>query len=169
MHVCHCSIHYTTMVQARRAVALVIVSSGAAMGGLVFPFIVTTLNKNIGSTWTYRIVGCICLLLKSVAFIFVKERVQHGLEPKKRHFDFNVLKDRSFLLFCIAADITVAGYLVSISIIPCKHFISLMIVSETNLRQLIANATHLGLSDSQGFCCVSVCCGMSFIGRVTAG
>ncbi|KAL7322518.1 hypothetical protein PS15p_211509 [Mucor circinelloides] len=133
----------------RRGLALGIIASGSGMGGLVFPFIVTPLNRNMGPTWTYRILGCISLFTNIIACIFIKERVRYPTDRKKI-LNLQILKDINFLLFCIAADLIMFGYFVPLFLLP-------------------ENATYLGLSDIQGSSCVIVCCAMSFIGRIITG
>ncbi|KAL0145085.1 major facilitator superfamily domain-containing protein [Mucor lusitanicus] len=133
----------------RRGLALGIIASGSGMGGLVFPLIVTPLNRNMGPAWTYRILGCICLLMNTIACIFIKERVRYSTD-KKKILNIQVLNNNNFLLFCIAADLIMFGYFVPLFLLP-------------------ENATYLGLSDTQGSSCVIVCCAMSFIGRIITG
>ncbi|KAL9552549.1 hypothetical protein MBANPS3_003712 [Mucor bainieri] len=135
-----------------RGVALGIVAGGSGIGGLVVPFIVTPLNRNLGPGWTYRILGFICLFCDIIACIFVKERIVRKKE--KKHFsqiiDFSVLKNVNFLIFSVASDIGLFGYFVPFFFLP-------------------ANATYLGLSDSQGSSLIAVCSAMNFLGRLAAG
>ncbi|KAL9556026.1 hypothetical protein MBANPS3_002084 [Mucor bainieri] len=133
----------------RRGLALGIIASGSGMGGLVFPLIVTPLNRNMGPAWTYRILGCICFFMNTIACVFIKERVRYPTDRKKI-LNVQVFKDTNFLLFCIAADLILFGYFVPLFLLP-------------------ENATYLGLSDAQGSACVIVCCAMSFVGRIVTG
>ncbi|OAD02264.1 hypothetical protein MUCCIDRAFT_111635 [Mucor lusitanicus CBS 277.49] len=103
----------------------------------------------MGPAWTYRILGCICLLMNTIACIFIKERVRYSTD-KKKILNIQVLNNNNFLLFCIAADLIMFGYFVPLFLLP-------------------ENATYLGLSDTQGSSCVIVCCAMSFIGRIITG
>jgi hypothetical protein len=97
-----------------RGTALGIVASGSGVGGLIVPFIVTPLNRNLGYVWTYRILGLICLICNIIACIFVKERIPRFKEKKKlsQVIQFNVLKNTNFLLFSIGSDIMLFGYFV---------------------------------------------------------
>lgn len=159
----------------RRGIALGIVASGSPIGGLIFPFIATAVNKAMGFAWTYRILGCICLFLDVLACIFVKERVKYATDKKKR-FDLQVLKNKNFLFFVIASDVMLVGYFVPIFCLPGKLCLKTRgrgILNRCMYSKLIhvykANATHLGLTDSQGSSCVVVVCAMSFFGRLIAG
>ncbi|KAI9484010.1 MAG: major facilitator superfamily domain-containing protein [Benjaminiella poitrasii] len=135
-----------------RGVALGIVASGSGIGGLVMPFIVTPINRTLGPGWTYRILGFICLACDAVACIFVKERKSNV--PKKTKLSqiirFDVLKNVNFLIFCIGSDVALFGYFIPFFFVP-------------------ANATYLGLSDSQGSSMIAVVSAMNFIGRFVAG
>lgn len=105
-----------------RGVALGIVAGGSGIGGLVVPFIVTPLNRNLGSAWTYRILGFICLFCDIIACIFVKERIVRKKEKKSfsQIINFGVLKNTDFLIFSIASDIGLFGYFVPFFFLPCK-------------------------------------------------
>ncbi|CAO3612870.1 unnamed protein product [Mucor fragilis] len=106
-------------------------------------------SQTMGSAWTYRILGCICLFVNIIVCIFIKERVRYSTDRKKV-LNIQFLKDTNFLLFCIAADLIMFGYFVPLFLLP-------------------EYATYLGLSDTQGSSCVIVCCAMSFIGHIITG
>ncbi|EPB89705.1 hypothetical protein HMPREF1544_03505 [Mucor circinelloides 1006PhL] len=135
-----------------RGIALGIVAGGSGIGGLVVPFIVTPLNRNLGPGWTYRILGFICLFCDIIACIFVKERIVRKKEKKRfsQIIDFGVLKNVNFLIFSVASDVGLFGYFVPFFFLP-------------------ADATYLGLSDSQGSSLIAVCSAMNFLGRLAAG
>lgn len=133
----------------RGGLALGVIASRSGMDDLVFPLIVTPLNRTMGSAWTYRILGCICLFVNIIVCIFIKERVRYSTDRKKV-LNIQFLKDTNFLLFCIAADLIMFGYFVPLFLLP-------------------EYATYLGLSDTQGSSCVIVCCAMSFIGHIITG
>ncbi|KAL7319906.1 hypothetical protein PS15m_002988 [Mucor circinelloides] len=135
-----------------RGIALGIVAGGSGIGGLVVPFIVTPLNRNLGPGWTYRILGFICLFCDIIACIFVKERIVRKKEKKSlsQIIDFGVLKNVNFLIFSVASDLGLFGYFVPFFFLP-------------------ADATYLGLSDSQGSSLIAVCSAMNFLGRLAAG
>ncbi|KAI7904339.1 major facilitator superfamily domain-containing protein [Cokeromyces recurvatus] len=135
-----------------RGIALGIVAGGSGIGGLVMPLIITPINRNLGPSWTYRILGLICLVCDAIACILVKERVAKPQEKKKlsKIVHFDVLKDINFLIYCIGSDIALFGYFIPFFFVP-------------------AYATHLGMPDSQGSSLVAVMSAMNFIGRLVAG
>ncbi|KAG1541988.1 hypothetical protein G6F49_011749 [Rhizopus delemar] len=135
----------------RRGIALGIVAGGSGIGDLVIPLIYTAINQRLGSGWTYRIMGFICLACDVVACVFVKEREQKRERKRLREIvQLDVLKNFNFLLFSIGSDIALLGYLVPLFFVP-------------------SYASYLGLSDSQGSSLVSVASAMNFVGRLVAG
>ncbi|KAI8079712.1 major facilitator superfamily domain-containing protein [Gilbertella persicaria] len=135
-----------------RGIALGIVAGGSGMGGLILPFIVTPINRNLGPGWTYRILGFICMVCDIIACIFVRERIPRKREKKKLSdvLQFSVLKDVNFLIFSIGSDIALLGYFIPFFFVP-------------------SYATYLGMSDSQGSALVAVISALNFIGRLIAG
>ncbi|KAI8369713.1 major facilitator superfamily domain-containing protein [Blakeslea trispora] len=135
-----------------RGIALGIVAGGSGMGGLILPFIVTHLNLTLGSGWTYRILGFICLGCSAIACATVKERIPQKREKKKLSdvLQLNVLRNRNFLLFGVASDIALLGYFIPFFFVP-------------------SYATYLGMSEAQGSALVSVISATNFIGRLIAG
>lgn len=105
----------------RRGIALGIVAGGSGIGDLVIPLIYTAINQRLGSGWTYRIMGFICLACDVVACVFVKEREQKRERKRLREIvQLDVLKNFNFLLFSIGSDIALLGYLVPLFFVPCK-------------------------------------------------
>lgn len=152
-----------------RGIALGIVAGGSGMGGLIVPFIMTPLNRNLGYAWTYRILGFICLVCDIIACIFVKERIPRIKEKKKlsQILQFDVLKNTDFLLFAVGADVALFGYFVPFFFIPGMLYRTCY--TGHNINFCVAYATYLGLSDSQGASIVAVSSSMNFIGRLVAG
>jgi MFS family permease len=61
----------------KRATALGIVASGASLGGVIFPIMVTKLIPQIGFAWTIRSVAFVILGVLVFANLTVKSRLQH--------------------------------------------------------------------------------------------
>ena len=82
----------------RRGVAMGIVAGGSGMGGLIVPFIMTPINRNLGFAWTYRVMGFVCLFCDVIACILVKEKFPRVKEKKKllSIVQFDVLKILTF-------------------------------------------------------------------------
>ncbi|CAO3591427.1 unnamed protein product [Absidia cylindrospora] len=138
----------------RRGLALGVVTSGSGIGGLIIPFIMTSINEtpSLGPEWTYRILGFICLALDLVAVVFVRPRVPTPRQRKKLGdiIKLNVLKDMNFLLFLIGSSTALMGYFLPYFFLP-------------------AYATSIGLSPKQGGALVAVSSAMNFLGRILAG
>lgn len=136
----------------RRGLALGIIASGSGIGGLAIPNIMNAINSSLGSAWTYRILGFICLFCDIWACLLVRAR-NPGPRTRKRFsqmIDIRVLKNTDFLLFCLGSNIGILGYFVPYFYLP-------------------SYATYIGLSDSQGSAVVSVSAAGNFVGRITIG
>ncbi len=69
----------STYFSKKKSLALGLVASGTATGGLVFPVIVQQLLPKIGFPWTVRVIGFVMLAIMAVALTFTKPR----LPPRK--------------------------------------------------------------------------------------
>jgi MFS family permease len=110
----------------RRGLALGLSASGSGIGGLIMPFIMNALLVKFGAPWTYRIIGFICLFLGGFATFLVKEKFPDKSGRKKITdiVQWSVLADNNLKLWCLAATITLFGYLVPFFFLPCKLLIS---------------------------------------------
>lgn len=105
----------------RRGLALGVVSAGTGMGGLVFPFIATPLNRILGPSWIYRILGFICICFNLTTCLTVRARVEPNSSKKLSEiFQLNVLKNTQFLLFMIGSNISLFGYFIPFFFVPGK-------------------------------------------------
>ncbi|KAG2223273.1 hypothetical protein INT45_006999, partial [Circinella minor] len=157
----------------RRGVGLGIVSSGSGFGGLILPFIMTGINDKLGASWTYRIMGFVCLAMNVVTCLLVKEKyprhkkqkVNTGNKEKgeeeqqdseSRHptlretFNFSVLKDVNYLLWVIGSVIALMGFFIPFFFVP-------------------SYARYIGLSSSDGTAIIAVMSAGNCIGRVVIG
>ncbi|KAI9329949.1 major facilitator superfamily domain-containing protein [Pilaira anomala] len=138
----------------RRGLALGLASGGSGMGGLVLPFVITPLNKNLGAAWTYRILGFICLGCNLIACVVIKEKTsskkKKGERSLKNIFRLDVLQDKNFLLWSLASVIGLMGYFIPYFFLP-------------------AYATHLGLTATQGSTLIAVMSAANFTGRILVG
>ncbi|RCH88532.1 hypothetical protein CU097_005782 [Rhizopus azygosporus] len=95
----------------RRGLALGLVASGSGIGGLVIPLIMNAINNSLGSGWTYRILGFICLFCDGMACILIRER--NPPSATRKHFSqivqFSVLKNPDYVLFAIGSNIDTQG------------------------------------------------------------
>ncbi|KAB8076711.1 major facilitator superfamily domain-containing protein [Aspergillus leporis] len=83
----------------KRSIAMGIVASGSATGGLVFPAVVMRLLPQIGYGWTMRILGFISLATLTPCLIFLKQR----LPPRQSGplVEWAAFKEPSYALFAI--------------------------------------------------------------------
>ena len=89
----------STYFSTKRSLAIGIVASGTATGGVVFPVIVQQLLPKLGFAWTVRVVGFIMLAIQVVTFTFTKPR----LPPRKSGpiVEWEAFKEPSYALFAI--------------------------------------------------------------------
>jgi MFS family permease len=108
----------------KRGLAMGILGGGSAAGGLIIPFLMTTLNKKLGHSWTYRILGFICLGFTLFTCAVVKERV--SIKPGKKKLSeilqLKVLKNKNYLLFIVAANLGLFGNYIPYFYLPCEFF-----------------------------------------------
>ncbi|KAF1847746.1 MFS general substrate transporter [Cucurbitaria berberidis CBS 394.84] len=90
----------TTYFSTNRSVALAIMASGSATGGLVYPTIARQLLPRIGFPWTVRAMGFIMLAVGALYCSLLKPR----LPPRKSGpmFEFSAFRELPYALFCIA-------------------------------------------------------------------
>ncbi len=69
----------STYFSKKKSLAMGLVASGTATGGLVFPVVVQQLLPKIGFPWTVRIIGFVMVAIMSVTLTFTKPR----LPPRK--------------------------------------------------------------------------------------
>ncbi|KAL4924671.1 putative MFS monocarboxylate transporter [Aspergillus undulatus] len=88
-----------TYFTTKRSVAIGIVASGSATGGLVFPAVVMRLLPRIGFGWTMRTLGFISLATLTPCIIFLKQR----LPPRKSGpiVEWAAFKELSYSFFAI--------------------------------------------------------------------
>lgn len=89
----------TTYFSRNRSVAMAIMASGSATGGLVYPTIARQLLPRIGFPWTVRIMGFMMLAMGSVYCSLLKPR----LPPRKSGplFEFSAFREPPYSLYLI--------------------------------------------------------------------
>lgn len=88
-----------TYFSKKRSVAIGIVASGSATGGLIFPAVVMRLLPQIGYGWTMRTLGFISLATLTPCLIFLRQR----LPPRKNGpvVEWAAFKESSYSFFAI--------------------------------------------------------------------
>ncbi|KAJ4993468.1 transporter MCH4-like protein 6 [Stagonosporopsis vannaccii] len=89
----------TTYFSRNRSVAVAIMASGSASGGLVYPTIARQLMPRIGFPWTVRVMGFMMLAVGSMYCSLLKPR----LPPRKSGplFEFSAFREPPYSLFLI--------------------------------------------------------------------
>ncbi|OAL43085.1 MFS general substrate transporter [Pyrenochaeta sp. DS3sAY3a] len=97
----------TTYFARNRSVALAIMASGSATGGLVYPTIARQLLPKIGFPWTVRVMAFMMLAVGALYCSLLKPR----LPPRKSGpvLELSAFKERPYALFCIAVFLICLG------------------------------------------------------------
>lgn len=83
----------------RRGIAIGLVASGSATGGLVFPAVIMRLLPRVGYGWTMRTLGFISLVTLTPCLIFFKQRLSpHRSGPL---VEWAAFKEMPYLLFAV--------------------------------------------------------------------
>ncbi|KAL8699515.1 MAG: hypothetical protein Q9201_005966 [Fulgogasparrea decipioides] len=94
----------------RRGLAVGIVTCGSSLGGVIFPFLVNELTKDIGFAGAMRYTALFEAVLLAAACILVKARLpRKKWNPDLRWFDFRLLVDKSFGLYTFGAFLVIAA------------------------------------------------------------
>ena len=90
----------TTYFTKHRSVAIAIVASGSASGGLIYPTVMRQLLPKIGFEWTVRVMGFIILAVGALYCALLKPR----LPPRKCGplLELSAFKEAPYTLFCVA-------------------------------------------------------------------
>ncbi|KAI8141127.1 major facilitator superfamily domain-containing protein [Fennellomyces sp. T-0311] len=150
----------------RRGFAMGAITSGAGIGGIVYPFIINECTARYGIGWTYRIIGFLCLGLNALTCIFVKEKYPRNKKVKaaedgetqptvspptlREIFDFSILKDGTFLWWMITSIISTLGCFTPSFFLP-------------------SYATYHGMSSADGTAILAVLSASNCFGRFTLG
>jgi predicted MFS family arabinose efflux permease len=97
----------STYFKRNRSVALAIMASGSATGGLVYPTIARQLLPRIGFPWTVRVMGFIMLAMGSLYCSLLKPR----LPPRKSGplFELSAFREAPYSLFLMAVFLICLG------------------------------------------------------------
>ncbi|KAG0173312.1 hypothetical protein DFQ28_006025 [Apophysomyces sp. BC1034] len=120
----------------RRGFAMGIMVSGSGVGGLIMPFIMNTLNESLGGAWCYRILGIITFVASMISTILLKEKPEKmtskGSIRIREIIDLSICKDRSFLIWCIAGNLSMMAYYIPAFYLPCTLVIILVSLTLTS-------------------------------------
>ncbi|KAH7078905.1 major facilitator superfamily domain-containing protein [Paraphoma chrysanthemicola] len=137
----------------KRALALGIVMSGIAVGGVIYIIMFDRLTKTVGFPWAIRGIGFVALAaaLVSIPALLSGSSMLATRRKARALFDKSALKDKLFLIFTASTFFTFLGYIVPYFYIP------------TYARE------RLGSSDSLALYMLVFAIAGSFFGRLISG
>jgi MFS family permease len=97
----------TTYFQKNRNLAVAIVVSGSATGGMVYPTIVRQLLPKIGFAWCLRVMGLIMVVIDILTSSLLRPR----LPPRKSGpiIDFSAFREMTYSLYCVGVFLAIWG------------------------------------------------------------
>ncbi|KAF1951709.1 MFS general substrate transporter [Byssothecium circinans] len=139
--------------ERKRAVAMGVVMSGIAVGGVVYIIMFDRLTPTAGFPWAIRCMGFVALAAALLSFpaLLSGARVVAHKRKARALFDRTALHDRLFLVFTASMFFTFLGYIVPYFYIP------------TYARE------KLGTSDSLALYMLVMSVAGSFFGRLASG
>jgi len=137
----------------KRALALGIVMSGIAVGGVIYIIMFDRLTKSSGFPWAIRAIGFVALVAAclSLPALLSGSKMLATKRKARALFDTSALHDRLFLIFTASTFFTFLGYIVPYFYIP------------TYARE------RLGTSDSLSLYMLVFAIAGSFFGRLVSG
>ncbi|KAF2877003.1 major facilitator superfamily domain-containing protein [Massariosphaeria phaeospora] len=137
----------------KRALAMGVVMSGIAVGGVIYVIMFDRLTTSVGFPWAIRGMGFIALASALISFPALLSGSGMLAQRRKARslFDKSALTDRLFLLFTCCTFFTFLGYIVVYFYIP------------TYARD------RLGASDSLALYMLVISIAASFFGRLASG
>ncbi|KAK4514594.1 Guanine nucleotide exchange factor for Cdc42p [Mucor velutinosus] len=137
----------------RRGFAMGIMVSGSGIGGLIMPFVMTTLNESLGGAWCYRVLGIITCVVSLISTLLLKEKPNMPNAKKvqlKEMINLSICKDHKFIIWCVAGNLSMLSYFVPAFFLP-------------------SHATKIGLSPNQGSVLVAIFSAVNVLGRIISG
>lgn len=137
----------------KRALAMGIVMSGIAVGGVIYIIMFDRLTKTVGFPWAMRAIGFVALAAAALSIPALLSGSSMLATKRKARalFDKSALTDRLFLIFTASTFFTFLGYIVPYFYIP------------TYARE------RLGSSDSLALYMLVFSIAGSFFGRLVSG
>lgn len=92
-----------------------------------------------------------------------------GGKSLKSIFRMDVLKDKNFLLWCLASIIGLSGYFIPYFFVPGLNYMNFTHLYDLLISYFAAYATNIGLTAAQGSTLIAVMSAANFIGRIMVG
>ncbi|KAI8144225.1 major facilitator superfamily domain-containing protein [Fennellomyces sp. T-0311] len=121
-------------------------------GGLIFPYVMVSINKTLGPSWTFYIIGIVSCMANMVAYTIIRERQppSNTMQELRSVLDFGVLKNFNLIIWILIHPLHLFAQYIAYAFLPL-------------------DATRIGLSDVQGATLVSILSGTSLVGRICTG
>ncbi|KAI8144300.1 major facilitator superfamily domain-containing protein [Fennellomyces sp. T-0311] len=138
--------------QKHRNMAFGIQTTMIPIGGLAYPNLMVYINKTLGPSWTFRIIGIFCCFTTIAGFMILRERqpITNTAEERRNVLQFRVLKNLNFIILMAIHPVQLYAQYIASTFIPL-------------------NATYLGLSDVNGAALVSIMSSTNIFGRLCGG
>lgn len=101
-----------------RVVAIAVATSGAAVGGVVFPVALQNLIPEVGFPWATRIIGFIAMFCFVVALIIVLPRTPKPPPQARSLIDWTAFREPAFMFFCFSLFFIFIAYYVPFFFTP---------------------------------------------------
>ncbi|PBK72994.1 MFS general substrate transporter [Armillaria solidipes] len=133
----------------RRGIAIGLMSTGASVGGTVFPIVTRELIDAVGFPWTMRIIGCILILGLGIANLTMKRRLP-PVNASGGILNLKAFKSTPYTIWCLSGFVAMLGLY-------------------TVLTYISVSAAAYGISPDVAFYLVSIVNASSGVGRIIAG
>ena len=101
----------------RRGLALGLATSGASVGGVVYPIVFRRLLDEIGFAWATRVIAFIALATLAVAAVIVQPLNQMK-KPVRQLFEVSAVKEVPLLAFMVSAFLLFCAFLIPFFLTP---------------------------------------------------
>jgi predicted MFS family arabinose efflux permease len=95
--------------QTRRALAVGIVTSGAAIGGILYPIIFEALLARIDFRWVVRVIALVALVTLAVSCLLIRQRTDLPKKKKAPMLELGAFKERAYLVLVIGMFASFSG------------------------------------------------------------
>ncbi|OJJ96368.1 hypothetical protein ASPACDRAFT_125932 [Aspergillus aculeatus ATCC 16872] len=108
----------TTQFTTQRGIAVGLVTSGASVGGVIFPIIFIRLQPRIGFPWTVRTMGFIQLACSCIAVPLLLATTKTRVAPPRQLIHWHALREWPFAAYAIANFLMFMAYFVPVFYVP---------------------------------------------------
>ncbi|KAF4221653.1 hypothetical protein CNMCM6457_001804 [Aspergillus fumigatiaffinis] len=132
----------STQFTTRRGIAIGLVTSGASVGGVIFPIIFIRLQPHVGFPWTVRTLGFIQLACSCIAvpLLMVTTKTRRG--PPRQLIHWHAMKEWSFNAYGIANFLMFMAYFIPLFYVPA--FASTALRTSTDLSFYMVSILNAG-------------------------